>query len=218
MELIIPSSPPTEVWHNPRSFRSRKTRGRIYAPSKLHEDCLVLMTLDEEVEAICAGERTFDLPKPFGFHKPVYETTGTSGSKTLIDVITNATLDDRIGKGLCEMLAERSEAAGVDWSPVYENDLRAEPRHANLQNVLVSRSVTIPPGDRIRMLQFLEEAQGSTLVDCAKLASPQVEGVSVVMALVFEGLVAFDLERPMVPETRFWRTEFSYEVGRDAAA
>lgn len=216
MELVLPASPTTDNWHNPRAFRSRKTRGRVYAPSRLHEDALILMTLDEEVETIETATAKWDLRKPLGTWASQYQVTTVDGSVRLLDVILNATLDHPVGRGVCELIAEAARDEGIDWHPIYEDDLRVEPRNTNLRNVYGARATVIPPGDRIRLLQMMEDVQDATLVDVAKLASSQVDGVSVLMALVFEGLATFDINGSMVPETAMRRTPLSYAGVRDA--
>ncbi len=216
VQLIMPNPPPAEMWHNPRQFRSRKTRGRVLAATKLHEDFLALMTLDETILSIQAGDTSFDLPSPFGTHRPAYEVEDVDGQVRLCDVIMNSVLDNSafssgIGRGLCDVVSKAAKEQDLVWDPVYEDDLRADPRNTNIQHVLGARGTHVPATDRIAILEYLKESQGASLVEAARLASAQVSGVSVLMSLVFENHVQFDFDRPLVPETMMRRTDFSYE-------
>ena len=83
--------------------------------------------------------------------------------------------------------------------------IRAEPRYATLKLVLACRHTSVSAGDRVRVLHHLDECGSASLVECAGAVLNTQDGVAAVLALAVEGLVAVDINGPLLPETALRR-------------
>ena len=100
--------------------------------------------------------------------------------------------------------------------PLGDNDLRtrvvdraallAEPTATDLRMIWSCATRWYVPGDQVRVLQFLSDNGGASLIEAAQSATASVDGVATVLALACRGLVELDLsEGPLGPETRVRR-------------
>jgi hypothetical protein len=199
-------------WASPRSFTSGKTRGALRADTRLHEDFLVAATLDPEVEWIAETAVEFTFGPPVQTHRPEYELTMADGALVCVDVVDSDSLGDSDCATRWKLVGMAAATSGVAWRMERESDLSREPRRHNLRMVYKARNSPVSAGDRIRILQYIDDVGAATVVDAARIVSPQVDGVDAVLSLVLEGLVAFELDLPLVPETTLRRTPYSYEI------
>ena len=100
--------------------------------------------------------------------------------------------------------------------PLGDDDLRtkvvdraallAEPTATDLRMIWSCASRWYAPGDQVRILQFLSDNGGASLIEAAQSATASVDGVATVLALACRGLVELDLsDGPLGPETRVRR-------------
>ena len=203
-------------WDRPREFLSRKTGRRVIAKTRVHEDYLAFCSLDPEVEAIDVRPESIVLPGGDA-HSPDFALRMADGSVRLVDVVL---LEDIADPNLADLRARVASAAaerGLNWRPVTEASLRDDPRVANSRLIHNARAYAISAGDRIRVLQQLDETQGCSLLDAAKIVSAPANAVEMVLGLVMEGLVEMDLSKPLVPELTMRRSDYSYEISKAAA-
>jgi len=73
--------------------------------------------------------------------------------------------------------------------------LRREPRWTNVRQIFACRDYPVSPGDRLRVLDFVDMHGQAELEDCAALCRASDEPVASVLALVASASLALDLER-----------------------
>lgn len=166
-------------------------------------DFLAITTLDPAVESLRAA------PAPARIlaggevveHAADFEQTRRDEPGRLVDVVAEADLPRhplRVAYVAGEPMVTEDGRHFVIESAA---SLRAEPRLSTVRLVLACRRTFVSAGDRVRILHFLDECGTGRLVECAAAVQNASDGVAAVLALAVEGLVALDIERPILPET-----------------
>lgn len=140
-------------------------------------------------------------------HRPAFEVL-RDGEAVLVDVVAES---DYPSYPLRPVLIGGEVEARDGRRLIVETaeSLRAEPRHSTLKLVLACRRTFVSAGDRVRILHHLEEAGISSLVAAAGVVRNGPDGVAAVLALAMEGLVALEIDRPILPETRVRRRKLA---------
>jgi hypothetical protein len=172
-------------------------------------DFLAICQLDPNVESLKApapGAR-FAIGEEPVEHIADFEVT-RDGTAHLVDIATDADLEQHplrnaAGEGLESLEGRRLvvETAAT---------IRAEPRFTTVRLILACRRTPVTAGDRVRILHQLDECGTMRLVDCAGAAMNTADGVAAVLALACEGLIAVDINRPILPETPVRRRRIAY--------
>lgn len=196
-----------------RRSGSRRTQKRPAAPvtrNALVADFLAICELDPQVEAL----RTPAEPAQFVIdgdtmmtHLADFEIV-RDGTPHLVDIVAE---DDLAEHPLRTALIE--ELSAEDGRPFLIEtaaSLRAEPRLTTVRLIMACRRTPVTAGDRVRILHQLDEAGIMRLVDCAGAVMNTQDGVAAVLALACEGLVAVDINRPILPETPVRRRRLPY--------
>ena len=76
--------------------------------------------------------------------------------------------------------------------------------------IMACKRTPVTAGDRVRILHQLDELGTMRLVDCASAVMNTQDGVAAVLALACEGLVAVDINRPILPETQVRRRRLPF--------
>lgn len=164
-------------------FRSHKTPIPIIYVQRWHRDLLIQLTLDAAVLCITSGPGTM--------------------STEIFDVLVET------DAGVAHLLAFRDEtdASVVPMHHVCVSLRRSsvlrEPQASNARSIWSMRKKIVPLPDRLRILTHLQAAPAgmpiSELISC--VAASSIEPVEAVMSLACEGLLAINLDAPLVPET-----------------
>lgn len=194
-------------------FTSRHRPGRPAGPegpsdpglAALRAEFRQLCALDLLVESLRPDPpaATFDLGDGPRIHRAQFELV-RDGETSLIDLAPPEALGShplRVALILGELAAQDGRAFRIETP----DSLRAEPRLTALRLVLSCRGTPLSPGDRVAVLHHLAESGTCSLVEAAAYARHAPDGVAAVLALAAEGLVALDLDGPILPETRLRR-------------
>jgi len=190
----------------------RRTREGAVAPltrKALIADFLAICQLDPQVEAVRAPAEpvTFELGGETVERRVDFEVT-QDGASYLVDVATNE-----------DLLAHPLRAAAIQglvsqdgrpYTVETEQSIRAEPRLSTVRLIMACKRTVVTAGDRVRILHQLDECGTMRLVDCASGAINSLDGVAAVLALACEGLIAVDINRPILPETPVRRRRLPY--------
>jgi hypothetical protein len=187
-----------------RTAGPRRSGRRKAAPAQnrgaLIEEFLAICALDATIEAIRAVEEpaTFAVGDEFVEHRADIEIV-RDGEAFLVDVVPDAELIHHpLGPALIlGAVAVDGRALLVETGA----SLAAEPRRTTVRLISACRNVPVSAGDRVRILHHLDECGVAPLVEVAGAAHNAMDGVAAVLALAVEGLVAVDIDRPIVPET-----------------
>lgn len=177
--------------------------------SGLVADFLAICELDPEIESLRApaGPATFRIGDSAIEHIADFEVV-RDGQACLVDVLTDE-----------ELLAHPLRTAAIHglvsedgrhFSIETAASIRAEPRFTTVRLVKACRRTPVTAGDRVRVLHQLDEAGTMRLVDCAGAVMNTQDGVAAVLALACEGLIAVDINRPILPETPVRRRRLPY--------
>ena len=131
------------------------------------------------------------------------------GEAHLVDVVPDADLARHPLRGA---LLDGHAAAADGRLFLIETaaSLRAEPRFTTVRLITECRRTHVSAGDRVRILHHLDECGTGSLVECAGAVQNARDGVAAVLALAVEGLVAVDLDRPILPETKVRRRKLAF--------
>ncbi len=180
--------------------RTRKRNAAAISRNTLAGDFLAICQLDPAVEAIRspAPVAAFSIAGQEIDHVADFEIL-RDGVPVLVDIATDA---DLAHHPLLGMLVDGAVEATDGRRLVVETaaSLRAEPRLSTVKLVMACRHTPVSAGDRVRILHHLDECGTAPLVECAGMVQNTVDGVAAVLALAVEGLVAIDIERPILPE------------------
>jgi hypothetical protein len=194
--------------------RASARRGRPDGPAPITRNTLVteflaICELDSEVEALRAPapSATFVVGRESIEHFADFEII-RDGEVHLIDVVAEPDLAKH------PLFAATTDGAvATDGRPFrFETAarIRVEPRFTTVRLILACKRTPVTAGDRVRILHQLDESGTMRLVDCAGAAMNAVDGVAAVLALACEGLVAVDINQPIVPETPVRRRKVAY--------
>ena len=194
--------------------RAPSRRGRPDGPAPITRNTLVaeflaICELDPEVEALRAPgpSATFVLNREDIEHCADFEIV-RDGEIHLIDVVAEP---DLANHPLCAAMTDGAVATdGRSFRFETAARIRAEPRFTTVRLIRACKRTPVTAGDRVRILHQLDESGTMRLVDCASAALHAVDGVAAVLALACEGLVAVDINRPIVPETPVRRRKVAY--------
>lgn len=193
---------------------SSRRAGRDGQPAPLTRNALVvdflaICELDPDVESLRAPAppARFDIGGELLEHVADFEVV-RDGTPTLVDIVTDADLVQHpLRAALMEGgIAEDGRAFAFETAA----SIRAEPRFATVKVILGCKRTPVTAGDRVRVLHQLDECGTMRLVDCAGAATNAVDGVAAVLSLACEGLIAVDISRPILPETRVRRRKVPY--------
>ena len=85
---------------------------------------------------------------------------------------------------------------------VTATDMAREPRATNANMVWSCRNTVVRPGDRIRILQALQESGSLPLIEASAVARACGDPIAAVLAMVCDGTVEIDLDGGAIgPET-----------------
>jgi hypothetical protein len=193
----------------PASRRSRKGTHAPLTRNVLIADFLAVCELDPEVEALRApadpaefhiGDRAIEHVADFEIVK--------DGASYLVDVATDE-----------DLLRHPMRAAAIHGSTSSDGrpftietmaSIRVEPRFTTIRLIMACKRTPVTAGDRVRILHQLDENGAMRLVDCASAVMNTADGVAAVLALACEGLIAVDINRPILPETQVRRRRLPY--------
>ncbi len=184
----------------PRRTGRRKGQPAQQGRPALVADYLAICALDATIEAVrpLPEPATFAVGDEFVEHRADLEIV-RDGEAILVDVVPDADLIHHpLGAALI------LGATAVDGRPLVvetASSLAAEPRRTTVRLISACRNAVVSAGDRVRILHHLDECGVAPLVEVAGAAHTALDGVAAVLALAVEGLVAVDIERPIVPET-----------------
>ncbi|AWM88225.1 hypothetical protein [Microvirga sp. 17 mud 1-3] len=192
---------------------TKRARGRASAPPAarpaLIADFLAICELDPEIEALRApaSAATFTLGDETIAHMADFEIV-RDGASFLVDVVTEEDLlrHPLRAAALHGFMAEDGRPFAFETAA----SIRAEPRFTTVRLVTACKRTLVTAGDRVRILHQLDECGTMRLVDCASAAMNAADGVAAVLALACEGLVAVDINRPILPETPVRRRRLPY--------
>jgi hypothetical protein len=162
-------------------------------------DFLAICALDPSVELVrpAVAPAIFPVGEEEIEHLPDFEVV-RDGEAYFVDVVADVDLIHHpLGTALI------GGAVSIDGRPLVVetgSSLAAEPRRTTVRLVSACRNVVVSAGDRVRILHHLDECGVAPLVEVAGAAHNALDGVAAVLALAVEGLVAVDIERPIVPE------------------
>jgi hypothetical protein len=172
-------------------------------------DFLALCELDPDVEALRAPAPTasFEVEGEVIEHIADFEVV-RDGQVQLVDIAA----DDGLAAHPLRAAALRGAYAldGRSFSFETAASIRAEPRFTTVRLILACKRTPVTAGDRVRILHQLDECGTMRLVDCAGAAMNTRDGVAAVLSLACEGLVAVDIGRPILPETRVRRRKVPF--------
>jgi len=208
---IPPAAQPLEpafgFW-TPRPFKSMKTPETVLAATRFHEDYLSIMSLDEGVRAIRVP-RAGAVEAPLE-HQPDFEVTNVDGSSYLVHLVTTD-VDEAAKAALFDVVTAAGNR-GISYRVVDEAWVGGEPRLRNARLVFGCRRTKVSPGDRVRILHFLNEQGASPLIEVAGAVASSPDAVECVLALVAEGNVMVDLNVTMGPEMPVWRLRAEWDA------
>jgi hypothetical protein len=195
-----------------RPASARRARSDGPAPitrNTLIAEFLAICELDPQVEALRAPAplATFMVRGESVEHCADFEIV-RDGEIHLVDVVAEP---DRATHPLSAAM-DRG-AISTDGRPFrFETaaHIRAEPRFTTVRLILACKRTPVTAGDRVRILHQLDESGTMRLVDCAGAAMNTADGVAAVLALACEGLVAVDINQPIMPETPVRRRKVAY--------
>lgn len=170
-------------------FRSFKTTVPIHYPQRWHRDLLIQATLDPAITRI--------EPLP----------PSQQAEHSLRICVRHA---DK-----CLLLIATREAPAIGADELSENmvilprsSVLAEPRCSVAREIWSARSVSVPTGDRIRILRELEDSAVGVplakLMDCVRGNVP--DPAQVVLALACVGQIEIEVRSHLTPETIFKRS------------
>jgi hypothetical protein len=177
-----------------RKPAASQNRGALIA------DFLAICDLDPAVELVrpVTAPAIFPVGDEAMEHLPDFEVV-RDGEAYFVDVVADTDLIHHpLGPALIlGALAEDGRRLVVETG----SSLTAEPRRTTVRLIAACRNVVVSAGDRVRILHHLDECGTAPLVEVAGAAHNALDGVAAVLALAMEGLVAVDIDRPIVPET-----------------
>jgi hypothetical protein len=194
--------------------RASPRRGSLDGPVPITRNTLIaeflaICELDPQVEALRAPAppATFAIGREEIEHFADFEIV-RDGEVHLIDVVAEPGLANH------PLHATVNEGAlATDGRPFrFETAarIRAEPRFSTVRLIRACKRTRVTAGDRVRILHQLDECGTMRLVDCAGAAMNTGDGVAAVLALACEGLVAVDINWPIVPEMPVRRRKVAY--------
>lgn len=189
--------------------RVQKAKALPPTRNALIADYLALCELDPEVEALRAPAPAafFELGDEVIEHIADFEVV-REGTTMLVDVVTD---DDLMRHPLrAAMIRGATAADGRPFAFETAATIHAEPRFGTVRLIRACKRTPVTAGDRVRILHQLDETGTMRLVDCAGMAMNAADGVAAVLALACEGLVAVEIDRPILPETRVRRRKLAY--------
>jgi hypothetical protein len=200
--------PAVRVLRPARPFGRKKVAA---APSRasLVADFLAACELDPSIEGLRAPAEpaTFDIDGTMVEHFADFELM-RDGATTLVDVVTEADLVHHPFRAALVGGAVAVDGRAFAFETVAS--VMAEPRFTTVRLIMACRRTPVTAGDRVRILHQLDECGTMRLVDCAGTAQNAGDGVAAVLALAVEGLVAVDINRPILPETPVRRRKLAY--------
>jgi hypothetical protein len=193
----------------PGSRRARDAKVAPVTRNALIVDFLAVSQLDPEVESlrVPADTAVFELGEETIEHKADFEIV-RDGAPCLVDLVTD---EDLLTHPLrAAALHGLASLDGRPFSIETAASIRAEPRFTTIRLIGACKRTLVTAGDRVRILHQLDECGVMRLVDCASAAMNTMDGVSAVLALACEGLIAVDISRPILPETQVRRRRLAY--------
>lgn len=190
-------------------------RGRPRQPSAaltrsaLVADFLGLCELDPDVEALRmpVGPAEIVIDGEIIAHTADFELV-RDGTVQLVDIVADADLPLHPLRAAAMTPVEVLD--GRTFAIATAATIRAEPRFTTMRLIMACRRTPVAAGDRVRILHALDECGTMRLVDCAGAAVNHPDGVAAVLALACEGLIAVEIDRPILPETRVRRRKVAY--------
>lgn len=82
--------------------------------------------------------------------------------------------------------------------------IRMEIRRLNLRCLAAHRGCPMSASAREAIVQHVATTAHATLWTCSRLVQATADGMSCVLTLMADGVLAFRLDRPLKPETRLW--------------
>jgi hypothetical protein len=195
-----------------RRAGARRAAKRPAAPltrNALIADFLAICELDAEMESLRAPADpvTFAIGDETIQHVADFEIV-RDGSSILVDVVTD---DDLMNHPLRAAAIHGITASdGRPFQFETPASIRVEPRFTTTRLIMACKRTPVTAGDRVRILHQLDEVGAMRLVDCASAVMNTQDGVAAVLALACEGLIAVDINRPILPETQVRRRRLPY--------
>ncbi|MET0531554.1 MAG: hypothetical protein ABW003_25025 [Microvirga sp.] len=193
----------------PGSRRSRKRASTPVTRNALIADVLAICELDPEIESLRApaDPAEFEIGEKTVEHIADFEIV-RDGQSQLVDVLTD---DDLLTHPLrAAAIHGLTSTDGRFFSIETAASIRAEPRMTTVRLIMACRRTPVTAGDRVRILHQLDEVGTMRLVDCAGGVMNTQDGVAAVLALACEGLIAVDINRPILPETQVRRRRLPF--------
>lgn len=189
--------------------RAQKRPATPLTRNTLIADFLSICELDCEIETLRApaDPAEFQIGEHSIEHIADFEII-RDGQPLLVDVLTD---DDLLTHPLrTAAIHGLTSEDGRHFSIETAASIRAEPRFTTVRLITACRRTPVSAGDRVRILHQLDEVGTMRLVDCAGAVMNTQDGVAAVLALACEGLVAVDINRPILPETQVRRRRVPY--------
>jgi len=170
------------------SFVSIKNMRPIRYNQRWHRDALVQLSLDPSVIAFEAESA----PLPHEVLNLIVTILGGQMRVSLVRDHTNST-DSNQAK---------------DQIRISRSTILREPRASNARAIWATRKSIVSIGDRVRILGKLDAApNGLKLAELlACISTSRVDPVDAILALVCQGLVTLDIEKPIAPSTTVRRS------------
>lgn len=168
-------------------FTSAKTRQPVPADTRMRTDALVQASLDPAVFEIdyVPAVAVEGVDFPLGGIVFVAEH-----DRHLLDLPDDGPTPDFDQEGLMLLAIE---TLGLPVVTRTVEDLNRQPFAGNCRLIWRMRSQRVHPGDRVRILDHLEENGPCRLVDVAAVVRSSSDGVSAVLALACQDLLELDL-------------------------
>jgi hypothetical protein len=200
---------PRRVARRSGARRAQRDGAAPLTRNALVSDFLALCQLDPDVEALRApaAPAEFELGDERIEHVADFEVV-RDGSPLLVDIATDADLPQHPLGAATIRGAHATD--GRPFAIETAASIRAEPRFTTVRLILACKRTPVTAGDRVRILHQLDECGTMRLVDCAGAAMNTADGVAAVLALACEGLIAVEINRPILPETQVRRRKIPY--------
>lgn len=212
MSLLAPSDrlPRMSRSRSGGSSRSGARKAGAAAPERrsLIADFLAICALDPAVNMLRLGSgATFRIAGREIHHVADFEIV-RDGETMLVDVVPDADLARHPLRGAL-VGGHAACADGRLFRVETAASLRAEPRFTTVRLIMECRRAPVSAGDRVRILHHLDECGTASLIECAGAVQNSRDGVAAVLALAVEGLVAVEIDRPILPETKVRRRKLA---------
>jgi hypothetical protein len=187
-------------------FASKKCNATIPWESQLERDFVYLLEVDRAVRRFFAQPERLQLvvqgePRQY---VPDFLVCGCSGASWLVEVKPDEDAALPENRAIFAAAAEACLQRNIGYRVVVRSWIRREPRLGNAKLMLRYRGLALDIERRIRVIGLLEGGPMSLAELRRALGGTQAFGE--IMALLLDGTVSADLDRPISGESRLWLT------------